>query len=273
MIAATSTREAFQLCFGSTTCRVEAPVAAARSLRAIFARDIAPAGEADVTVSIDAVDSQWRVSSSRRPHLELVLSAPSLLDVAQSLLRVLEMTLAARTHGTLGKGVVLSLNDDAVVFNGGADGDLFVFVAHLTARNWKIVSTATCFMEPSGRLGGIQQLFSARPAMIPQVPLQYRQAIERSPWYVAHDDIHFYAVEPADAVGGVWNESAMHRASVQISPLTLRKPAIHDVERGDARGPRRVSSARLTLGDPIATADLFENWWQASITGERALSA
>jgi len=267
--AAVSQHEKLHLRVGSTNCRIDAPVAVATSLRSIFARHLDTTTDVDVDVeaSIEVDGSQWMVWCSAAPENRVVLVEPSLLDVARSVVRVLEGPLSARLDAAIETGVVLSLAGEAVVFDGGGEGDLFVLVAHLTARNWKVVATATSFVNDHGRLGGIQQLFSARSAMIPKVPVMYRGVIEMSPWYVAQQDIHFYAVEPARALGAnVWSDSARPRARVNIVPPTSFAPTLRTVESSDSRD-RNLCVAKLALGDAIATADLFETWWNAEITG------
>ncbi|MDQ2858939.1 MAG: hypothetical protein M3R53_09865 [Candidatus Eremiobacteraeota bacterium] len=259
--------EKLHLKFESANCCVRAPAAAATSLRSIFARHLGTTADVDIDASIEIDGPQWMVSCGAVPENRVVLAEPSLLDVARSVVRVIERPLAARFDATIEKGIVLSLAGEAVVFDGAGDGDLFVLIAHLTARNWKVVATAASFVNRHGRLNGIQQLLSARSAMIPKVPVMYRGVIEMSPWYVAQKDIHFYAVEPARALGAsVWSESARPRARVNIVPPTSFGPTLASIESRDSRD-RDLRVAKLALGDPIATADLFETWWHAEVAG------
>lgn len=257
--------------FESVLCRIEAPAPSAAVLRTVLARHLSASGVADVTVFVEASVDGWYVSSDAQPAGP-VCAVGSIGDLAAAVIRCLEPVLASRLGVRVEPGFAISRDGESVVFRGAAAEDVFGFVAHLATRNWKLVSTAATFIDGDHRVGGIQQLLSARLSVIPRVPDRCRGAIEMSPWFVENGDIRFYAIEPVVSLGsGMWAKSALHGATLRVVRQKSTRPAILTDRHADANCMEAIFAADMSV-DPLACADFFEAWWNATGSFSRAAS-
>lgn len=220
-MSASTSSTAVYLRVGTDTYGIAAPEPIAKSMRAVFARHLISPGEAIPRASID---------------FEQRLNGLSVADAARAVTKFLGAARRLSRDARRESGVVVAFDGEAALLRGAKGDDLFPLVAQLTTRGWGLVATTEPVIDLDGRVSGIQQLLTTRAAAIAEVPAVYRGAIERSPWRSTHDDIEFYAIDPATTIGrGVWSDSAQHRATVRL--------------------------ADLGSGDSVTLADRFEEWW------------
>jgi|SRR5579863_3822632 len=242
-----------------------------------------PHGSAHVktTIEVSSDEYVWTIrGTSERSHK--VLSTASVLpQVCGAVVSSLIADIAESAGLHVCRAAAVERNGVAAAFVGDDWESCVVLAAHLHSRGWRFLGGDYLLIDPTTLMvHATRKSLYATLAILDDLPLPYRRAIEASPWYSTQHEIAFYAIDP-DMVPATstWAEhgtlGAVFVVDGDISefPALERSPARTIAEGLSAEELERagVAIAAVKLGDYIATSDLVERWLDA-LAGNRPLT-
>lgn len=258
---------------------VDASIRAPRPVLAILSRTLMharlPCAGAIVKTTIEVSNDEfaWHIRGSSQ-RSDKVLSATSPLpQVCGAVVSSLIADVAQTAQLHVCRAAAVERAGRAVVFVGDDWESCVVLAAHLHARGWRLLGGDYVLIDPvTLTVHATRKLLYVTLAIMDELPLPYRRAVEASPWYSTAREIAFYAIDPAlgPSTPG-WAERGRLGAVLKVDGDVSEFPSLergvsptigegisgHDLERCG------VAVAEVKLGDYIATCDLLERWLQA----------
>ena len=212
----------------------------------------------------------WRLTS---PGIDLMTVGGDRPEpeVARVLLDFMMRAASKHSQKLFVPAAVVEREGRAVAFVGSDHRTSLAVAAHLSMRGWQWLSGNYAIVDPASlTIEPFRAKFAVVASMVARMPLQYRRAVEASPWYAVERDLAFYAVDPArcDAIP-VWSDGAIVVAAIIVDGEVRDGGLIHDVgsalpgafgSRQSDRENRTPRLGRLALGSMVDSCDAVEEW-------------
>jgi hypothetical protein len=265
-----------EFCVAGTNVRVEAPDGVLSVLEATlsFVPRYGANSEADVVISVYPKDDLWEIHGHAGSFK--VLGAQSALpQVAGAVVTSIVNDVAEKRNCKTVRASVVEKDGRALAFIGDDWESAITLSAHLHGRGWSYVGTDNVLLDP-GTLDvfPIQKSLYVNSSSVAQFPIEYRRAVEASPWYVTAQGISFYAVDPHHAGHGqTWALSATLCGVVVVDGAMIDQPSLESVEARNLEDERftrlgldwtRVHLVDLRLSGFVDTCDLLEHWFDST---------
>ncbi|GAC1539637.1 MAG: hypothetical protein NVS2B17_15100 [Candidatus Velthaea sp.] len=220
-----------------------------------------------IAFTVSRSEDDWQISDD----LSVILTLPGATappEVAGALTTAMVERVALLTTAALVTGVIVSKNDFALALVGDDWGSCTAIALHLSLRGWSIVTPRYAFVDNDTRsVEPFSKLLYIPSRIIPLLPLDYRRALEASPWYSTGNELGFYGVDPMRS----------QRPAARSTNITLRASLIVDSSRRDLLGSVHepahayvgsflpfsdigIASASLVVGAIVSTTDAVERW-------------
>ena len=224
-------------------------------------------GPSRLALNVTQTDLGWQIVDDATVDLRMP-SNTAAPDVAGALTSAMVEGVSLLTTATLVTGVIIARNDFALALVGDDWGSCIAIALHLSLRGWSIVTPRHAFVDDETReVEPFSKLLYIPTRIIPLLPLQYRRALEASPWYSTGNELGFYGVDPLHA----------QKSKPADRKATLRAALIVDSSRRELLGavyePAHayvgaflpfsdigMASASLVVGSIVPTADAVERW-------------
>jgi hypothetical protein len=269
------TPASLEFCLADTKVRVEAPpgVLAVLDATLSYVPRFSTRSTADIVISAQPRTDVWEI---RGPDGSLkVLGAQSALpQVAGAVVSSAVAEVAATQRYTAMRASVVQKDGRALAMVGDDWESAITLAAHLHGRGWSYLGSDNVFLdEHKLDVFSIQKSLYVNSSSIAQFPIEYRRAVEASPWYVTAQGISFYAVDPRRA-GHVqtWAPSAKLDGVIVVDGLMADCASLESLEERHLKADRfvrlgldweRVPVAELCIGGFVDTADLIEHWFES----------
>lgn len=224
-------------------------------------------GPSKLVLNVTQTEGDWQIVDDANVILRTPMStlAP---DVAGALTTAMVERVSFLTGSTLVTGVIVSKGDFAIALVGDDWGSCIAIALHLSLRGWSIVTPRHAFVDNDTReVEPFSKLLYIPTRIISLLPLQYRRALEASPWYSTGTELGFYGVDPQHAL----------KTQPDGRRAALRAALIVDSSRHEVLGavyePAHafigkylpfpeggMASASLVVGSIVHTADVVERW-------------
>lgn len=228
--------------------------------------------DAEVVVRARTCDDAWEITSSSGARK--VLGAQSALPQVAGAIVTSAVTdvAASRTCKTL-RASVLEKDGRALALIGDDFESALTLAAHLHGRGWSLVGSDNALLDPvTLDVFPIQKSLYVNASSVAQYPLEYRRAVEASPWYVTPQGISFYAVDPHDAGHRqTWSASTILHGVIVVDGVMADRASLQTLEARTLECERfaslgidwsRVGIVDLRLGGFAESCDLVEYWFE-----------
>ncbi len=230
-----------------------------------------PATAPELILSVTPKSEAWEIHGL--DGARHVMSAQSALpQIAGAVVSNAVRTVAAsRKHVTM-RATVMERDGRAIALIGDDWESAITLATHFHSRGWTYVGTDNALLDPVTReVHCIQKSLYVNSSSLGQLPLQYRSAVEASPWYVTAQGISFYAVDPSGiGAARTWTPSATLCGIVVVDGAMADRSSLEpfDAKRLlDDRFARlqldwaQVQVADLQIGTYVESCDLIEHWF------------
>ena len=251
----------------NVTVSIYAPIEILRVLDITMMRVQRHLGPSDLVLTATQAEGGWRIADETTVIFGLPANTAA-PDVAGALTTAMVERVSLLTTAMLVTGVIVSKNDFAMALVGDDWGSCIAIALHLSLRGWSLVTPRHAFVDNETReVESFSKLLYIPTRIIPLLPLQYRRALEASPWYSTGNELGFYGVDPLYA----------QKVEPVVRMATLRAALIVDSSRRELLGavyePAHayvgsflpfsdvgIASASLVVGSIVPTADAVERW-------------
>lgn len=266
-------RASVNVSIAEVNVRIEAPVSVRAVLDAMLA--VVPRFDdgvfPDVTISAQASEDVWKIeglagslkvldAQSALPRIGGAIMTSALRDVATSL-----------NYRTL-RATVMACEGRALAIMGDDWESGITLSAHLHSRGWAYLGSDNALLNPRTlEVLPVQKSLYVNSSALAHFPLQYRRAVEASPWYVTPQGISFYAVDPRMAgCRQTWAVQAVLSGVIVIDGATSDRPSLESFENVAFDSERftrfdidwsRLPAMDLKLGPFCDTCDIIEHWF------------
>lgn len=180
-------------------------------------------------------------------------------------------TAATRNFRTM-RATVLEHEGRALAMIGDDWESAITLAAHLHGRGWSYIGSDNALLDPDSlEVLPVQKSLYVNSSSVSQFPIQYRRAVEASPWYVTPQGISFYAVDPRHAGHErTWSHSAALAGVLVVDGTMTERPSIESMSPSELQAERfarfgldwsRLATVDLRLGSFVDTCDLVEHWF------------
>jgi hypothetical protein len=263
------------LCLAETNVRVHAPDGVLSVLEATlsFVPGFQTGGEPDIVISVESKEDAWEIRGQDGSFK--VLSAQSALpQVAGAVVTSIMNELADRLSFKTMRASVVEKDGRAFAMLGDDWESAITLAAHLHGRGWSYVGSDNALLDAESLdVHPIQKALYVNSSSVVQFPLEYRRAVEASPWYVTAQGISFYAVDPRSAGHRhAWASSTKLHGVVVVDGTIVDRPSLESIDARGLQGERftrlgvdwtRLSVVDLRLGNFADTCDLVEHWFES----------
>jgi hypothetical protein len=146
--------------------------------------------------------------------------------------------------------------------------------AHLHGRGWSYIGSDHVLLDSETlEVLPIQKSLYVNSSAVAQFPMEYRRAVEASPWYVTAQGISFYAVDPRSAGHRqTWAAARRLHGVVVVDGSITDRPSLESLDARSLQADRftrlgvdwmRVNVVDLHIGGFVDTGDLVEHWFQS----------
>jgi hypothetical protein len=229
-----------------------------------------PRSEAECTIvlSVTKDDERWRISDEYGPIIALPKFVP-IPEVTGALTTAMVEGVGRSTKDVIVTATIVAKNDFAVALVGHDWESCVAIAAHLSLRGWSFVTPRHAFVDPDTRaVEPFAKLLYIPARIIPLLPLQYRRALEASPWYSTGADLGFYGVDLLSVPGvTVGPERPILRAGIIVDPSRREhNGAVYEPSHTYIGGflpflGVGIASASLVVGSVVPTTDAVERWF------------
>jgi hypothetical protein len=258
-----------------TNVRVDAPEGVLAVLDATLSHvpRLRTRDSADIVISVRPRTDVWEI----RGHdgsLKVLGAQSALPQVAGAVVSSAVADVAATQRYTAVRASVVQKDGRALAMVGDDWESAITLAAHLHGRGWSYVGSDNVFLaENKLDVFSIQKSLYVNSSSIAQFPIEYRRAVEASPWYVTAQGISFYAVDPRRAGHAqTWVPSAELHGVIVVDGVMADCASLESLEERQLKGDRfmrlgldweRVPVVDLCIGGFVDTADLIEHWFEA----------
>jgi hypothetical protein len=220
-----------------------------------------------LTLIVSRTTEKWQISDEFGVVMTLCAdtAAP---EVAGALTTAIVERVAHLTNAALVSGVIIAKGDFALAMVGDDWGSCIAVALHLSLRGWSIVTPRYAFVDHDTRtVEPFSKLLYIPSRIIPLIPLEYRRALEASPWYSTGNELGFYGVDPQRSNKfSAWDKNAILRAGLIVDSSrrellgSVREPAHTYVGTLLPFSDVGIASASLVVGSIVPTTDAVERW-------------
>ena len=226
----------------------------------------------DLVISV-RVNEAWEIHGLEG-SLKIMDAQSPLPQVAGAVVTTIIAHIAASQKYAALRAAVVEKDGHALAFMGDDWETALTLAAHLHGRGWLYIGSDNALLHAeTRRVFPVQKSLYVNSSSLAQLPLQYRRAVEASPWYVTAAGISFYAVDPLLAgLPQTWSPSASLAAIVVVDGLISERPAVETLDALALSGERltrlgldweTVKVVDLRLGGTVETCDLLEHWFES----------
>jgi hypothetical protein len=223
--------------------------------------------DCSIVLSVTKDADRWRICD----EYGVITSLPAFAaapEVSGALTSVMVERVGRMTDEVIVSGTIVAKDDFALALVGESWESCILIATHLSLRGWSIVTPRYAFVDPETRgVEPFSKLLHIPTRIIPQLPLQYRRALEASPWYVAGTDIGFYAVDQLRVPGTPSpSERPTLRACLIVDPSrhepngAVYQPAHADVGSFLPFTDVGIAAASVVAGEAVPTTDAVVRW-------------
>jgi hypothetical protein len=249
-----------------TSVRVEAPEGILSVLDSTlsFVPRCAPSCDVDVLVSVQPKADVWEIRGLGGSFK--VLGAQSALpQVAGAVVSSVVSDVAINRNVKTMRASVLEKDGRALAMVGDDWESAMTMSAHLHGRGWSYVGTDNVLLDPD--------TLDVNSSSVAQFPMEYRRAVEASPWYVTPQGISFYAVDPRFAGHDqTWASATKLHGVIVVDGSMNDRPSLESLDERTIKSERfsrygidweRVRLVNLCIGGFVDTSDLVEHWFES----------
>jgi hypothetical protein len=227
--------------------------------------------EPDIIVAVQRNDDAWEIRG-HEGALKVLGGHSAMPQVGGAVVTsVIRDAAATRNFRTM-RATVVERDGRALAMIGDDWESAITLAAHLHARGWSYIGSDNALLDPETlEVLPIQKSLYVNSSSVAQFPVQYRRAVEASPWYVTPQGISFYAVDPRHAGNGrTWSPSATLAGVVVVDGAMTERPSIESLDAVSLQSERferfgldwsRLATVDLRLGGFVDTCDLVEHWF------------
>jgi hypothetical protein len=258
-----------------TNVRIDAPEGVLSVLDATlsylprFGSDVA----IDVAISVVPKDDVWEIHG-HAGSLKVLGAQSALPQVAGAVVTSAMQDVAGSRDCKTMRACVVEKDGRALAFVGDDWESAITVATHLHGRGWSFIGSDNALLDPRTlEVMPIQKALYINSSSVAQLPLEYRRAVEASPWYVTSEGISFYAVDPHFAgFKQTWAGATVLEGVIVVDGAINDQPAIESIDAAGMRSERftrlgvdwsRVRTADLRLGGFVDTCDLVEHWFES----------
>lgn len=229
--------------------------------------------ECTIVMSVAKDDERWRISDEYGPIIALPSFAP-VPEVAGALTTAMVERVGQSTQDAIVTGTIVAKGGFAVALVGEDWESCIAIAAHLSLRGWSFVTPRHAFVDRDTRaVEPFAKLLYIPARIIPLMPLQYRRALEASPWYSTAADLGFYGVDLL-SVPGITAPAVrpILRAGIIVDPSrrelngAIHEPAHTYIGSFLPFSGVGIASASLVVGSIVPTTDAVERWFSTITT-------
>lgn len=224
-------------------------------------------GPSNLAFNVTKINEDWQIADEASDIVYIPGNslAP---DVAGALTTAMVERVSLFTDAKLVTGVIVSKRDFAMALVGDDWGSCIAIALHLSLRGWSIVTPRHAFVDNETlEVEPFSKLLYIPTRIISLLPLQYRRALEASPWYSTGTELGFYGVDPQHALESrtVVPRAALRAALIVDSSRREPSGAIYEpahvyIEAFLPFSDVGIASASLVVGSIVPTADAVERW-------------
>ena len=273
--AVISANRSLEFCLAGTNVRIDAPneVLAVLEATLSFVPRYEAHDDADVIVSVHLKNDVWEITS-KTGAIKVLGAQSALPQIAGAVVTMAIADVATKRTCTPLRASVLEKDGRALALVGDDWESAITLAAHLHGRGWGYVGSDNALFDPvTLDVFPIQKSLYVNSSSVAQFPVEYRRAVEASPWYVTAQGISFYAVDPHDA-GHLytWAPSTLLHGVVVVDGGMGDTPALESLDAKHLDSERfaslkidwsRVGVVNLRLGGFVDTCDLVEHWFDS----------
>lgn len=268
-------RRTLDMLVAHTAVRLEAPEPVLAVLDATLSHvpRITLDGPADVTISVVANDDVFEIYGLAG-SVKVLGAHSALPQIAGAVVTSIVTDVAAHRSIKTMRASVIEREGRGFALVGDDWESAITLAAHLHGRGWHLVGSDHVLIDPDDlRVYPLQKSLYVNSSAVAEFPIEYRRAVEASPWYVTPNGISFYAVDPRRAgYQHTWATTTTLAGVVVIDGTMLDRPALESVPSPTLLGERfarfgidwsRVGIMDLRIGDYVETCDLLEHWFES----------
>lgn len=225
----------------------------------------------DLVVAVARKDDAWEIRG-REGALKVLGGGSAMPQVGGAVVTSLIRDAAATREFRTMRATVVQRDGRALAMIGDDWESTITLAAHLHGRGWSFIGSDNALLDPESlEVLPVQKSLYVNSSSVAQFPIQYRRAVEASPWYVTPQGISFYAVDPRDAGHNqTWAKSAVLCGVVVVDGTMNERPSIESLDGTGLQSERftrldldwsRIPAVDLRLGGFVDTCDLIEHWF------------
>jgi hypothetical protein len=255
--------------------RIDAPQAVLSVLDATlaFAPRLRADSPTDVVISVRSTGDVWEIRGGDG-SLKVLGAQSALPQVAGATVSSAVSDVASRLRCKAMRSSVIEKDGRALALIGDDWESAITLAAHLHSRGWRFVgSDSVIFSAGTSMVYSIPKSLYVNSSSVSQLPMEYRRAVEASPWYVTAQGISFYAVDPrAAGHAETWAASSKLHGVVVVDGSMEDQASLESVDDLDLKSERfarlginwlQIPVASLCIGGFVDTTDLVEHWFDS----------
>jgi hypothetical protein len=274
--ARSASRKTLELCLAGTNVRIEAPPGVLSVLDATlsFVPRYETNGEAEIVIAVHSKDDAWEIQGL--PGSFKALGTQSALpQIAGAVVMSAVHAVAANRKLKTMRASVIERDGRALAMVGDDWDSAITLAAHLHGRGWSFVGSDNVLLDPETlEVFPIQKSLYVNSSSVTHFPMEYRRAVEASPWYVTPQGISFYAVDPHFAGHRqTWASATLLQGIIIVDGTMMDRPSLESVDENRLQSESlsrlgvdwtRVGVVNLHLGAFADTCDLVEHWFEST---------
>lgn len=215
-------------------------------------------------ILVTCTGAQWRVQSSSGRTTKSLAGNESPVSVAAAAISVLVSETAYDTNASVVRMPVVWRDGHAIGIRTTDPSAGAILAAQLHVYGWKIATTDYLLLQPETALvTPISKLFYFHASSLNALPIQYRRALEASPWHSTASGIAFYAVDPDKAgCGASWSSITSLHGVVTLDivpPNAASRRSRVDIPREMARLRALLPGVRVVTAAPCSMLNAIDN--------------
>ena len=267
-------QSALEFSFAGTTVRVEAPEGVLAVLDATLRFVPRPSqAAADIRIVAQTLEDVWEIRG-HAGSLKVLGAQSSLPQVAGAIASCAVNDVATHRGLKTMRASVIAKGDRALAMLGDDWESALTLAAHLHGRGWTFVGSDNVFVDAvTLDVVPFQKSLYVNSSSVVQFPIEYRRAVEESPWYVTMQGISFYAVDPRSAGHSeTWAPATKLHGIVVVDGAMSERPALESLDERTRKSERfarlsidwsRVPVVDLQMAGFVESCDLIEHWFES----------
>lgn len=268
-------RTALDFSFSGTNVRVEAPEGVLAVLEATlrFVPRCSSHDVPDIRIVAQTREDVWEIRGDAG-SLKVLGAQSSLPQVAGAIVSSAVDDVATTRGLKTMRASVIAKDDRALAMLGDDWESAIALAAHLHGRGWTFLGSDNVFLDPQTLdVIPFQKSLYVNSSSVVQFPVEYRRAVEESPWYVTTQGISFYAVDPRSAGHReTWASSTKLHGIVVVDGAMSDRPSLESLDERSYKSERfarlgvdwsRLPAVDLQIAGFVQSCDLIEHWFES----------